>query len=309
MNAALLKLLYGEVSLYPTHLEQHFPRIVENIIRLLHTPQMERVFQELLVDSRGGRQGFPHEVIDEIYHLSEVYEGTCHLPKIHDEYPLAQLSSHHSGHGNFQHSHQDFININSSSDDSPWNHIDNNSRLAIEKTGYPCTAEGFLRATGCKDVKAISLFLHCNINIDTCDERGWTPLTIAAFNGSLDLAKLVVELGANVNIKDNGGFSPLHWAAFNGHADVIKLLVVKNADVHAHSLRGWTSLMMAARNGHQEACSALLLSGADYNAVSNHGWTALQMASFYSHVSVVKLLLSILKNQDHIFKPVAKGGA
>jgi hypothetical protein len=306
MNPALLKLIHGEVSLYPKQLEHHYPRIVENIINLWHTPQMEEFFQELMVNSRSDRQGFPHEVVDELYHLSEVFDGTCHLPTVHDEYPLAQLNSHQARQSNFQHSHEDFINIEGSSDDGPWNNIDNHSRTEIESLGYPCTASGFLKAAGAKDIKALSLFLRCNINIDTCDERGWTPLTIAAFNGNQDLVNLVIKLGANVNIKDNGGFSPLHWAAFNGHTDVIKLLVVKNTDVHAHSLRGWTPLMMAARNGHEEACAVLLVSGADFNAVSNHGWTALQMASFHNHEQVIKLFLSIMKNQNHIFKPVSR---
>ncbi len=303
MNAALLKILYGEESLYPKQLEHHYPRIVENIIRLWHTPQMEEFFQELMVNSRSDRQGFSHEVVGELYHLSEVFEGTVNLPKIHDEYPLAQLSNHPARVGNFKHSPQDFINIHAPSDDGPWAHIDSNSRRDIESLGYPCSASGFLKAAGAKDIKAISLFLRCNINIDTCDERGWTPLTFASYNGSWDLVNLVIRLGANVNIRDNGGFSPLHWAAFNGHTNVIKLLVIKNADVHAHSLRDWTPLMMAAMNGHVSACSALLLSGADSNAVSSHGWTALQMASFNNHVPVIKLFLSLLKAQNQIFKP------
>lgn len=302
MNAALLKLLYGEENLYPKQLEHHYPRIVEKIINLWHTPQMEEFFQELMVNSRSDRQGFSHEIVSEILHLSEVFEGTCHLPHIHEEYPLAQLNNHPARKGNFAHSPQEFINIHAPGDDGPWALISSDNRNQIEALGYPCSASGFLKAAGAKDLKAISIFLRCNINIDTCDERGWTPLTFASYNGSFDLVNLVIKLGANINIRDNGGFTPLHWAAFNGHTEVIKHLIIKGAEVNAHSLRDWTPLMMAAMNGHVKACAALLLSGADSNVKTHHEWSALQMASFNNHVPVIRLFLSLLKQHTNVVR-------
>ncbi len=298
MNAAMLKLVYGEESLYPRELELHHPRILEKIVMLWHTPQMAEFFLELMVHSRSERQGFSHEVVGELFYLSEVFEGTRNLPKVFDDNPLAQISNKLDKSGKYEHSPQSFINMRAPSDDSPWASIDANSRYEIERLGYPCTAAGFLKAATGKDLKTIGLFLHCNINIDTCDERGWSPLFFASFNGNLELAKLFLEFGANVNLRDNGGFSPLHWAAYNGHADLIKHFVTHNADINARSLRDWTPLMMAAMNGHLPACTALIACGAETSLVSSHGWTALQKASFNHHEPVIKLLLSLLK--DHV---------
>lgn len=298
MNKGMLELVYGEESIYPKQLELHHPRILEKIVQLWHTPQMEEFFLELMVNTRSDRQGFSHEVVSELFYLSEVFEGTRNLPKVYDENPLAQLNHKLVRTENFKHSPQEFVNMRAPSDDSPWASIGENSRHEIESLGYPCTAAGFLKAAGAKDLKAIGLFLHCNINIDTCDERGWSPLFLAAFNGNLELAKLFLEFGANVNLKDNGGFSPLHWAAFNGHANAIMHFVTHDAEINAHSLRGWTPLMMAAMNGHLHACSALIACGAETSLVSSHGWTALQKASFNHHVPVIKLFLSLLK--DHV---------
>jgi hypothetical protein len=191
------------------------------------------------------------------------------------------------------------------SDDSPWAGINANSRYEIERLGYPCTAAGFLKAAAAKDLKAIGLFLQCNINIDTCDERGWSPLIFASFNGNLELAKLFLEFGANVNLKDGGGFSPLHWAAYNGHAELIKHFVTHNADINARSLRDWTPLMMAAMNGHLSACTALIASGAETSLVSSRGWTALQKASFNHHLPVIRLFLSLLKDHVKFIKSTA----
>ena len=303
MNKGMLELVYGEESIYPRQLELHHPRILEKIVQLWHTPQMEEFFLELMVNTRSDRQGFSHEVVSELFYLSEVFEGTRNLPREFDENPLAQLNHKLDRTGNFEHSPQAFINMRAPSDDGPWASINANTRDEIESLGYPCTATGFLKAAGAKDLKAIGLFLHCNINIDTCDERGWSPLFLAAFNGNVELAKIFLEFGANVNLKDNGGFSPLHWAAFNGHADAIKHFVTQNAEINAHSLRGWTPLMMAAMNGHLHACSALIASGAETSLVSSHGWTALQKASFNHHVPVIKLFLSLLKDHVKFMKP------
>lgn len=298
----MLNLVFGEESLYPVNLESHHPRILERIIHLWFTPKMVEYFLELMVNTRGDRQGFSHEVIDELYYLSRVFEGTRNFPRELDEHPLAQLGGKPNKSGQFEHSPQDFINMRSPSNDGPWAHVGANTRFSVESAGYPCTPAGFLKAVGAKDLNAIGLFLHCGINIDTCDERGWSPLFLAAFNGQLELAKIFIEFGANVNLKDMAGFTPLHWAAFNGHADVIKFLVTHNAAINARSQRNWSPLMMAAMNGHLSACSALLASGAESDAVSGHGWTALQKASFSHHKPIIKLFLSLMKDHAQFVK-------
>jgi hypothetical protein len=303
MNSAMLELVYGVEGLYPQQLELHHPHILEKIVKLWHTPQMENFFLELMVNTRSDRQGFSHEVASELYYLSKVFDGTRNLPKVFDTNPLAHLNSKPVNSANFEHSPQDFINMRAPSDDSPWTHISPGKRTEISELGYPCTPDGFIKASAARDLKAIGLFLHCNINIDTCDERGWTPLFFSAFNGNAEIAKLFIEFGANVNMRDHGGFSPLHWAAFNGHADIIKHFITHNAEVNAHSLRGWTPLMMAAMNGHLAACTALIASGAETSLTTSQGWTALQKASFHHQVPVIKLLLSLLKDHVQFFKP------
>ena len=292
------KLVYGEESLYPYELEQHYQRIMEKIIKLWPTPQMEKFFNDLMVtdhSERGERQGFPPNVAKELYYLGKVFEGTCNLPKTRDDNPLAHLNSNPPSSSNFKYSPQSFVNMRSSSDDSQWTNIDANTRSAIESMGYPCTAPGFLKAAGAKDLDAISLFLNSKINIDTCDERGWTPLIFAAFNGSKELANLLIQKGSNVNIKDKAGYTPMHWAAFNGYTHIMRRMVIEDADINARSLRGWTPLMMAAMKGHLSACAILIASGANTDSSTNDGWTALQKASSNNHTPVIKLFLSLMK--------------
>jgi uncharacterized protein len=262
MNETMWKLVQETDLLYPHNLEQQFPRILHKIIDLWETPQMESYFTELLIDNRGGtRQGFPKEIASEIHRLSLVHERTRSKPKAADAA-------------------------------NPWANIDINRQNIIEGKGYPCTPQGFLKSAEAGDRATVGLFLSSGADVNTRDERGWTPLMISSFNGNEEIAQLLIQSGASVSIKDTAGYGPMHWAAFNGYANVVKLLIVKQADVNAQSQHGWTPLLQGATRGHLAACSALLAGGADVNLASNDGWTPLHKACANGHVEVVKLLLA-----------------
>ena len=58
--------------------------------------------------------------------------------------------------------------------------------------------------------------------------NGCTPLYIAAENGHLEIAKLLLVKGkANVNLARDMGATPLFVAAYRGHVEVAKLLLVE----------------------------------------------------------------------------------
>ncbi|MGK2951815.1 MAG: hypothetical protein ACSLEZ_05455 [Thiobacillus sp.] len=50
-------------------LEEHFPRLVSDILACWGTPTCFERLQDLLVDKRGGRQGFPAEVYSDLFML------------------------------------------------------------------------------------------------------------------------------------------------------------------------------------------------------------------------------------------------
>lgn len=261
MNEAMLKLLGGRTNLYPHELGKRYMRIVNRIVELWDTPEIDSYFSELMLDTRGGtRQGFPMEVVSEIMLLSKVHDLThC------KENALPQRD--------------------------PWVEVERNKRLEIEALGYDCTPEGFLKAVEKGDRKATAAYLSAGLPVDAQDERGWTPLMVSAFNGNEELAELLIRSGADVHIKDHGGYGPMHWAAFNGFRKVVRMLASKNADVNARSHHGWTPLLQAATRGHLDACIALIGAGADVNLGSNDGWTPLHKACANGHGDIVELLL------------------
>lgn len=76
MIEKLSSLLGEDSNLYPHKTEAKYPRIVEKISMLWGTVGMSRYFTEILFDDRGDREGFPSEVMMEIFALSSHHEST-----------------------------------------------------------------------------------------------------------------------------------------------------------------------------------------------------------------------------------------
>jgi len=72
-------------------LSARFPRVLNRIADAWSNPQQaDRCFDDLLLYSRGVRQGFPREVISEIASLRHYYVA-CMLPRAVDPWEQAML--------------------------------------------------------------------------------------------------------------------------------------------------------------------------------------------------------------------------
>ena len=75
MNEKLAQYLKGYESKYPHQLEAQFGRIVDRIVELWESPELEGYFSGLMFGGgRSNRRGFPAEVATEIFVLSLAYE-------------------------------------------------------------------------------------------------------------------------------------------------------------------------------------------------------------------------------------------
>ncbi|QMW34992.1 hypothetical protein G4B84_010483 [Aspergillus flavus NRRL3357] len=93
-----------------------------------------------------------------------------------------------------------------------------------------------------------------DIDVDSKDSNGRTPLSWAAENGYEMIVKLLLDTGrVDVESKDSEyGRTPLSWAAENGHERVVKwLLDTGRMDVESKDSNGRTPLSWAAENGHE----------------------------------------------------------
>ena len=142
------------------------------------------------------------------------------------------------------------------------------------------------------------LFRSCRgneVDVNTADDSGRTPLSLAAEMGNEIVVKALLESGkAEVESKDDIYVqTPLSWAAMNGHETVVKLLLeTGKVDVESRDSSGRTPLLWAATNRH-EAVVKLLLETGKVNVESKDysGWRPLSLAAGIGNEIVVKALL------------------
>ncbi|XP_003975396.2 ankyrin repeat domain-containing protein 12 isoform X1 [Takifugu rubripes] len=93
------------------------------------------------------------------------------------------------------------------------------------------------------------------------NERGETPLHMAAIRGDVKQVKELISLGADVNVKDFAGWTPLHEACNLGYYDVAKVLIAAGAEVNTQGLDDDTPLHDASSSGHKDIVKLLLRHG------------------------------------------------
>jgi ankyrin repeat protein len=88
--------------------------------------------------------------------------------------------------------------------------------------------------------------------VNARDERGHTPLIIAAYNGFAEMAELLLELGADPNLQNQAGDSALMGAAFRGHLAIVLMLLRFGANAELQNAKGLSALGIATLFGRTE---------------------------------------------------------
>ncbi|GFY68365.1 ankyrin repeat, PH and SEC7 domain containing protein secG [Trichonephila inaurata madagascariensis] len=101
----------------------------------------------------------------------------------------------------------------------------------------------------------------------------------AARKGDLHVVKLLTKKDPKqMETVDERGWTPIHLAAAHGHSEIVKYLAVEGAHLAALDPSSYTALHLAAMNGHKNCLDVLLPMGIDIDSVTAEGFTPLHLA-------------------------------
>ncbi|XGC80664.1 ankyrin repeat domain-containing protein [Bdellovibrio bacteriovorus] len=105
-----------------------------------------------------------------------------------------------------------------------------------------------------------------------------------------DVQSLMAMNLADLHLKNEKGYSPLMLAAYHGHQQACLILITRGADVNSNDLAGNSILMGVAFKGHLEIANMLVSHGADVSYRNPKGQSALEFAQLFGRSEVVKFL-------------------
>lgn len=125
------------------------------------------------------------------------------------------------------------------------------SLLALLRVNYPLSQakdkDGknlLMTMAGRGNKEAVQLLLDNNINdINSCDNKGNTPLMYAVRYKHLNIIKFLVERGANV--RQDGKIPLLVAAVFSGSKKIVEFLLTKDVNINVCDRNGHTPLFYA----------------------------------------------------------------
>ena len=113
----------------------------------------------------------------------------------------------------------------------------------------------------------------------------------------ISIQDIIARLGAKViNAKNSFGCTPLHYAAQIGNQASVSMLLAVRADVHAENEEGKTPLVFSTEENNLTITKQLMAAGANLN----------KCLSIYDQDKILKLILSLLKNEESTLGENAK---
>jgi ankyrin repeat protein len=168
-----------------------------------------------------------------------------------------------------------------------------------------------------------------NVNHQSGEQLN-TPLTVAAYNGSIKAAEMLIDNGALLEAKTQKGNTALFEACEGNKVEVLKLLIDRGCLLDGEDSKGDTVLLKTVNAGHIEclqilieagatagpshlvwelalllaaqkgnvACLRLLLLKVSPDVTNREGMTALSVAVLEGHLECARLLLDAKANVD-----------
>jgi ankyrin repeat protein len=123
----------------------------------------------------------------------------------------------------------------------------------------------------------------------TSDWLGTTALHVAAQNGFVDIAEILVRGGVNKEARTKLERTALHLAAQSGCLEIVNLLISNGSDVNVRDMLRMTPLHWAVERGHVVVAERLLLAGAHIDISNKFLLTPLDIARESGSLEMIEL--------------------
>lgn len=130
--------------------------------------------------------------------------------------------------------------------------------------------------------------------INIPNERGFSPLILACYNGNKEVAKLLIHHVKDVNYKSDEG-TALAGLSIRYDRELAEELLQNKADPNIADSSGTTPLIWAVKTGNEELVSLLLKYHADKDHADQLGMTAFEYALKFQNTSIINLLKTKMK--------------
>ena len=151
----------------------------------------------------------------------------------------------------------------------------------------------FFEACGVGDAVEVARQLERDPKLATAwNEFGWSALHLAAFSGSTEIVKLLLDRGAAIEARARTKFKnvPLQTALLSGQLATAKLLLERGADPLIRQAKGFTPMHEAVLLGRRDLVELLLGAGAELDSRADDGRTPLSEAFRGKHAELAKFL-------------------
>ncbi|KAI9150449.1 Ankyrin repeat domain-containing protein [Paramyrothecium foliicola] len=126
--------------------------------------------------------------------------------------------------------------------------------------------ESLYEATDVENLETVQLLIRFGANVDATGEEYGNALTAAAYDGTIEIVKILLDAGASVNGPEGWA---LQAASSEGHMEIVELLLSKGADVNActthKGMPQGTALQAAVEAGNFDIVELLLQHNANPN--------------------------------------------
>ena len=144
------------------------------------------------------------------------------------------------------------------------------------RASSPASANRRLRvAAEAGDADAAALALRAGAGLEERDGHRRTALLLAAAHDRVEVARVLVALGADPDALDDRHDTPWLVTGVTGSVAMLDVLLPAHPDLTIRNRYGGVSVIPASERGHVSYVRRVLRTGIDVNHVNHLGWTAL----------------------------------